>query len=614
MSTRDDRHTPFNQGRFLIAASTLVLSSLLATCLAEAQTTPIDIQQGRNDLFSSRVLTSGLSNPWEISWGPNDKIWVTERSSGEVTLVDPYTGEQQVILTIADVSIDVQHQGLLGMAFHPELLKGTGNDFVYLVYTYNAGTEADPEPRQKLVQYTYDEANQALVDPVELITGIPAGNDHNAGRIKVGPDLKIYYTLGEQGANFGGNYQKVNHAQLLPTLEQVDAKDWVSYSGKVLRVNLDGSIPEDNPEIEGVRSHIFTYGHRNPQGIDFGPDGQIYVAEHGPDTDDELNVLQAGGNYGWPNVAGFRDDKAYVYANWSEAPQTLRYTGRDIPAEVPQYPETEFEPQIVEPIATYWTVESDYDFAAGCGWICNPTIAPGSIQYYAAGEGGIPEWDNSVLLPTLKHGTLYVQHLAEDGLTVDGLPTAWFRTQNRYRDVTIAPDNTDVFIATDGFGTASEVYGETGFTNVLHNPGAILLFSYAGEAATAETEGVSTLPAELGTDTAAADPAAATDETAEVADIDAAALLAQGDPLYRTNCAACHGAQGEGKQGPALAGNEALADTAYLARTIIHGFGYMPPFGSRLDDEQIAAVSTFIRKSWGNEFGAVQAPEVAEQR
>src|SRR5690606_32719251 len=85
---------------------------------------------------------------------------------------------------------------------------------------------------------------------------------------------------------------------------------------------------------------------------------------------------------------------------------------------------------------------------------------------------------NSVLMPTLKHGTLYVQHLTEDGKHVDGLPTAWFRTQNRYRDLTIAPDNTSVFIATDGFGTASEIYGETGFTNVLHNPGAILVFSY----------------------------------------------------------------------------------------------------------------------------------------
>ncbi len=635
--------------RLLAVAGALMVGTILSAGAALAQVTPVPIEKGQNDLFASRVLTTGLSNPWEISWGPNDMIWVTERSTGEVTLVDPQTGAQQTILTLDDFSVDVQHQGLLGMAFHPELLKGTGNDFVYLAYTYDPGDAARPGPRQRLVRYTYDETNNQLVDPVELISGIPAGNDHNAGRVKIGPDLKIYYTLGEQGANFGGNYQRPNHAQLLPTQEQVDAKDWTAYSGKVLRLDLDGSIPEDNPEIEGVRSHIFTYGHRNPQGIDFGPDGTIYVAEHGPDTDDELNVLEPGGNYGWPNVAGFRDDKAYVYGNWSEAPKSLRYTGRDIPPEVPQYPETEFDKQIVEPIATYWTVESDYDFAGGCGWICNPTIAPGSVQYYAAGDSGISEWDNSVLMPTLKHGTLYVQHLTEDGKHVDGLPTAWFRTQNRYRDLTIAPDNTTVFIATDGFGTASEIYGETGFTNVLHNPGAILVFTYGagGEGGTIlappeQPAGGDRLaeqgPPEVQGDALAggeADPgtppgeeptgdddtsAAPSDESADAQSsgdsgaLDTAALMAQGETLFRTACTACHGAAGQGAQGPALAGNQDLADAAYVARTLVHGFGYMPPFGARFDDEDLASIATYIRNSWGNEFGDVQPADVAEQR
>jgi len=605
----------------LIAGGVLAAGLMLTTSLTLAQETPVEIERGQDNLFSARVLTTALSNPWEITWGPDDMIWATERSSGEVTRIDPQTGAQQTILTLEDFSVDVQHQGLLGMALHPELLQGTGNDYVYLVYTYETGTEDAPAPRQKLVRYTYDEANEQLIDPVELISGIPAWNDHNAGRVKFGPDMKLYYTVGEQGSNFGGNYQRPNHAQLLPTQDQVESQDWVSYSGKVLRLNLDGSIPEDNPEIEGVRSHIFTYGHRNPQGIDFGPDGTIYVAEHGPDTDDELNILQPGGNYGWPNVAGFRDDSAYVYGNWSEAPQDLRYTGRDIPDSVPQYPESEFEPEIVEPIATYWTVGDDYDFAGNCGWICNPTIAPGSVEYYAAGENGIPEWDNSVLLPTLKHGSLYVQKLTEDGQAVDGLPTAWFSTQNRYRDTAIAPDNRTVFIATDGFGTAAEKYGTTGFTNVLHNPGAILVFTYVGEdGAGSAGGGLAMAPspsqsAAAGEDTAVAD-AGSEDEAAteEVADLDFDTLYTQGETRFGTTCAACHGADGQGAQGPAFAGTDALGDTAYVARTLIHGFGYMPPFGSQLDDEQIASVATYIRNSWGNEFGEVQPSEVAEQR
>ncbi len=618
MVTRNIGHAGGRSITRLLAGGALAVAALLVTTsLTLAQENPVEIERGQDNLFAARVLTSGLSNPWEITWGPDDMIWVTERSSGEVTRVDPFTGAQQTLLTLDDFSVDVQHQGLLGMALHPELLTGTGNDYVYLVHTYETGTAEAPDPHARLVRYTYDEASQQLVEPLELLSGVPAGNDHNAGRVKVGPDMKLYYTIGEQGANFGGNYQRPNHAQLLPTQAQVDGKDWIAYSGKVLRLNLDGSIPDDNPEIEGVRSHILTYGHRNPQGIDFGLDGTIYVSEHGPDTDDELNVLQPGGNYGWPNVAGFRDDKAYVYGNWSEAPQDLRYTGRTIPDSVPQYPESEFAPEIVEPIATYWTVDSDFDFAGGCGWICNPTIAPGSIEYYAAGDDGIAEWDNSVLLPTLKHGQLYVQHLSADGQEVDGLPTAWFSTQNRYRDTTIGADNKTVFIATDGFGTAAEKFGETGFTNVLHNPGAILMFTYVGADGAAQSEdSLSLAPADADADDAAtadeaaADPAAS-DDTAS-ADFDA--LYAQGKTLFGTTCAACHGPAGQGAQGPAFVGNEALGDTAYLATTLVHGFGYMPPFGSQLNDEQIASVATYVRNSWGNAFGVVTPDEVAAQR
>ncbi len=97
------------------------------------------------------------------------------------------------------------------------------------------------------------------------------------------------------------------------------AQEWGAYQGKVLRMNPDGSIPEDNPEINGVRSHIFTYGHRNPQGLEVGPNGDLYVAEHGPSSDDEVSRLQAGGNFGWPYVSGLQDDQAYQYVNWSAA-------------------------------------------------------------------------------------------------------------------------------------------------------------------------------------------------------------------------------------------------------------------------------------------------------
>src|SRR5690606_16664668 len=179
----------------------LATALLLTTSLTLAQDNPVDIEAGQDSLFSARVLTSGLANPWEITWGPDDLIWATERSSGEVTRIDPSTGAQQTLLTLDDFSVDVQHQGLLGMALHPESLTGTRNDYVCAAHTYETGTADAPSPRAKRVRYTYDVDNQELTSPVELLTGVPAGNDHNAGRVKIGPDMKLYYTIGEQGAN-----------------------------------------------------------------------------------------------------------------------------------------------------------------------------------------------------------------------------------------------------------------------------------------------------------------------------------------------------------------------------------------------------------------------------
>src|SRR5690606_30480416 len=263
--------------------------------------------------------------------------------------------------------------------------------------------------------------------------------------------------------------------------EEVEAQDWHTYSGKILRMELDGSIPEDNPEIEGVTSHILSYGHRNPQGINFGPDGTLYEVEHGPASDDEFNIIQPGGNYGWPNVAGFIDDQAYTYINWSEAPEGVDTNTDPLPDDVPQFAESDFEGEMVDPIATYFTVEDGYEFGQICGYICDPAVAPSSVLYYEAGEDGIAEWDNSILIPTLKHGTLYVQHLTEDGQEADGLPEAWLSTQNRYRDVIVSPDGRTVFIATDAFGSAAQKFGEGLNTSVLHNPGSILMFTYGEE-------------------------------------------------------------------------------------------------------------------------------------
>ena len=609
-----------------IAGGAVAATLMLSTSLATAQVTPVEVPQGQNDLFSSRVLTTALSNPWAMRWGPDDQIWVTERTSGEVTRIDPTTGAQQLLLTLEDVYTGPQHEGLLGLALHPELLQDTDNDYVYLSYTVNNGTAEEPDPSAQIVRYTWDNSLQQLVDPQIVIEGLPAWNDHNAGRVVIGPDEKLYYSIGEQGANFGRNLRRPNMAQVLPTAEEVEAQDWHTYSGKILRMELDGSIPEDNPEIEGVQSHVYSYGHRNPQGIGFGPDGTLYEVEHGPASDDEFNIIQAGGNYGWPNVAGFIDDQAYTYINWSEAPEGVDTNTDPLPDDVPQFAESDFEGEMIDPIATYFTVEDGYEFGQICGYICDPTVAPSSVLYYEAGEDGIAEWDNSILIPTLKHGTLYVQHLSEDGMEADGLPEAWLSTQNRYRDVIVSPDGRSVFIATDAFGSAAQKFGEGLNTSVLHNPGSILMFTYgeeggslgvtsgndAGAAAAGGGENVQEWEdPNTGNEAPAEGEEAAAGVTEES---DVAEIANLGAPKYAANCAMCHGPAGQGGAGAVLAGNGELADAEFVANTIVHGFGYMPAFGNQLSDDDIAQIGTFIRNNWGNDFGVLTTEQVSAAR
>jgi PQQ-dependent dehydrogenase (s-GDH family) len=274
----------------------------------------------------------------------------------------------------------------------------------------------------KIVRFSYNEAAGTLGNPVDVITGLPAGNDHVAGRLRFGPDSRLYFTIGDQGHDQLGNYCLPIEAQRIPTQAEVDASDYRAYVGKSLRINLDGSVPSDNPTIEGVRSHVYTYGHRNPQGIDFGPDGTLYSAEHGPKTDDEINILRTGGNYGWPHVAGRRDGRAYEYARWAESSEgctNIRFSDLEIHPSVPREPESAFTKPFNEPLATMFTVETGYNFqdpvCKGVDYICWPTTGNSSIAYYENKGQGIPGWDKAVLVTTLKRGALYVQHLTDDG-------------------------------------------------------------------------------------------------------------------------------------------------------------------------------------------------------
>jgi PQQ-dependent dehydrogenase (s-GDH family) len=352
------------------------------------------------------------------------------------------------------------------------MLRGTGTDFVYIAFTYDDA--AGPALSRKLGvrRYRFEQTSRTLVEPADILTGLPTHTDHVGGRLAFGPDRKLYLTIGDQGANFGANRCMPNRSQALPTAAQIAARDWSAYEGKILRIELDGSVPADNPVIDGVRSHIFSVGHRNPLGLAFGPNGRLYESEHGPSSDDEANLIEAGRNYGWPNVAGYRDDKAYVYANWSsstpEPCASLR--GNQVPASVPRQAETAWNhPQFTPPLRTFFTVDTGFDVNP----LGSATIAPGGVDVYSS--DAIAGWRNSLLVLSLIRGVVYRLPLSADGRSVTGPPVEMFRSVNRYRDVAISSDGGAIYLATDVSGPSRNAAG--GVNQRLENPGSILEFT-----------------------------------------------------------------------------------------------------------------------------------------
>lgn len=232
-----------------------------------------------------------------------------------------------------------------------------------------------------------------------------------------------------------------------------------------------------------MRSHVYAYGFRNAQGLAFASDGKLYQAEHGPKTDDEVNLIRAGGNYGWPYVVGYRDDKNYVFADWSHpigVPcPSLTFSNYEIPPQVSTQAESAWTGSFIEPLRTFYTVEPGHNFkdpvcAGGERWnTCWPSRALTAIVVYES--AGIPSWNRSLLVASLKEGSVFRLALNAGGTAVWGDPTRHLTTTNRYRDVLVSPDGRTLYIATDSGGPTRGANGAMTFT--LANPGSILVFT-----------------------------------------------------------------------------------------------------------------------------------------
>ncbi len=213
----------------------------------------------------SEVLASGLEAPWSITFHGGIPL-ISERDSGRILVLEE-DGTMREIAMIEGVE-HAGEGGLLGLA--------TNDDYLYVCSTSAVGNRVERYP------IVGDGADLRLGAPEEIISGIPAASFHNGGRIAFGPDGMLYVTTGDAG-------------------NRSDAQNLDSLAGKTLRLTPEGDIPGDNPFRD---SPIYSYGHRNPQGIAWASDGTMYAAEFGQDTWDELNIIEAGANYGWPDVEG----------------------------------------------------------------------------------------------------------------------------------------------------------------------------------------------------------------------------------------------------------------------------------------------------------------------
>ncbi len=223
--------------------------------------------------YEIEVVAENLYVPWALALSPDGDIYFTERN-GHVRKIQNGRLLEQPLITLPSPFLSQGEGGLMGIAMDPDFIQ---NHYLYIMYTYTENNQIFNRVA-RLVEHN----NIATLDKI-LLDQIPGGAIHNGGRIKIGPDQKLYITTGDSGN---------------PSL----AQDLSSLAGEILRINLDGSIPEDNPF---VNSPIYSYGHRNPQGLTWSDKNILYSTEHGQSAHDEVNIIYPGANYGWPLVEGY---------------------------------------------------------------------------------------------------------------------------------------------------------------------------------------------------------------------------------------------------------------------------------------------------------------------
>ncbi|MBI1745404.1 MAG: PQQ-dependent sugar dehydrogenase [Acidobacteria bacterium] len=278
--------------RTLIFFTAAVLSSVLLarglTQISNLPTEPVAVDPSTGVTVVAQTIASGLVVPWSLVFDPDGRLFVTERP-GRVRVIINDTLLTQPVIDMTGVVAHAGEGGLCGITLDQDF---AANHYLYVYHTYREGGLL----KNRVVRLI-ENNNRATIDTV-LLAGIPGQSIHDGGQIKVGPDNLLYVTTGD--ASVPDNAQRLS-----------------SLSGKILRMNLDGSAPADNP-FPDEAPLVYSYGHRNPQGLAWDSSGQLYETEHGPSgelgarSNDEVNIIYPGVNYGWPNCIGICGDPNYM--------------------------------------------------------------------------------------------------------------------------------------------------------------------------------------------------------------------------------------------------------------------------------------------------------------
>src|SRR5688572_837305 len=458
-------------------------------------TPPVVVVGGRMKEVYQQTILSGsgaLQYPWEITYGPDNNLWITEARGYKVYKMDPNTGAKTTVLDISmgstwlpspSDSLNVQFNsgwpqgGMAGLALHPKFLDGSGNDYVYVSYVHRNLGGTSPSGmffRNKLVRFTYNSGTQRLESPVVLCDTLPGSNDHNSQRIIIAPVTPggtnyLFYASGDMGSGRFGNRTRAQKAQIP-----------ASYEGKILRFNLvtdgeaagDAWIPNDNPY--SITSAVWSIGMRNNQGFAYNPDLNIlYGSAHGAYSDDEINVIEPFKNYGHPLIIGYND------GNYNG--NTVQGTNTSISAGAPWTDASGISS--CPPIGNENTNKATID-ASGNGLYKEPLFSaynasqasitsiwqtnPGNGGWPSEGWSGldlytnklIPGWKNSLVAASLKWGRLVRLKLNGTGTATAPNNSAsdtisYFNSQNRFRDIAFAPNGKDIFVVMDNSSTTS---------------------------------------------------------------------------------------------------------------------------------------------------------------